>query len=241
MTGFTRTISVLVGLIANLIPLYGILYWQWDTFQLLMLYWMETVIIAFWTVHRIARLPEDQLGTITVNGDVRPATHRMLCGFFILHASLFILMHLLFLWLLFSREWLRKVHGFSSFMNELFVTNGLWMALVLMFAAGWISYRSASPTYPRTVTRGPYPKKTFATASRASNGSVDSVAGGLYVRIGIMQVAIIAGGLFAKSYHSIVPLLIVIGLKTLADMGAAIRGFLIERMTMSPGNVSIKS
>jgi hypothetical protein len=29
-----------------------------------MLYWMETVIIAFWTIRRIARLPASQLGTI---------------------------------------------------------------------------------------------------------------------------------------------------------------------------------
>ncbi len=35
----------LLGLVAtsigNVIPLYGVLYWQWDTFQLLMLDWME--------------------------------------------------------------------------------------------------------------------------------------------------------------------------------------------------------
>ena len=64
-----RTLSILVGLIANLIPLYGVLYWQWDSFQLLMLYWMETVIIAFWTIradHPPAAV--DELGTITVDG-----------------------------------------------------------------------------------------------------------------------------------------------------------------------------
>jgi hypothetical protein len=53
----TRTLSIPVGRSANLIPLYGILYWQWDSFQLLMLYWMETVIIAFWTILGVARLP----------------------------------------------------------------------------------------------------------------------------------------------------------------------------------------
>jgi hypothetical protein len=41
-----RTLSTLVGLIANLIPLYGVPYWQSHTFQLLMLYGVETVIIA---------------------------------------------------------------------------------------------------------------------------------------------------------------------------------------------------
>ena len=52
-----RVFSVLFGLAANLIPLAGVLFWQWDTFQLLMLYWMETVIVAFWTIRRLARLP----------------------------------------------------------------------------------------------------------------------------------------------------------------------------------------
>jgi len=33
-------------------PLYGVLYWQRDTFQLLILYWMETVVLAFWTLMR---------------------------------------------------------------------------------------------------------------------------------------------------------------------------------------------
>ena len=111
MIRLSAPLSILVGLIANLIPLYGVLYWQWDTFQLLMLYWMETVIIAFWTIRRIARLPDDQLGTITVNGKTKAATHTTLCGFFTLHAGLFIFVHLVFLWLLFSGEWLKKVHG----------------------------------------------------------------------------------------------------------------------------------
>ena len=31
MAHFVRTLSILIGLVANLIPLYGVLYWQWDT------------------------------------------------------------------------------------------------------------------------------------------------------------------------------------------------------------------
>jgi hypothetical protein len=57
MNSVVRIIFIVIGLIANLIPLYGVLYWQWDAFQLLMLYWTETVIIAFWTIVGIARLP----------------------------------------------------------------------------------------------------------------------------------------------------------------------------------------
>ena len=39
-----------------------------------------------------------------------------------------------------------------------------------------------------------------------------------------MQIAIIFGGMLARTYGSIAPLLIVIGCKTLIDMGVAIRG-----------------
>jgi hypothetical protein len=61
MNGVVRIISIGISLIANLIPLYGVLYWQWDAFQLLMLYWTETVITPFWTIVGIARLPVGQL------------------------------------------------------------------------------------------------------------------------------------------------------------------------------------
>jgi hypothetical protein len=32
-------LGLAAALIGNVIPLYGVLWWQWDTFQLLMLYW----------------------------------------------------------------------------------------------------------------------------------------------------------------------------------------------------------
>src|SRR5262245_43421366 len=101
----------LAAFIGNVIPLYGVFYWQWDTFQLLMLYWMETTIIAFWTLLRLSQLAAGERGEITVNGRPRPATRFALVGFFSLHAGAFIVAHLLFLWLIFSHEWLKKVHG----------------------------------------------------------------------------------------------------------------------------------
>ena len=45
-------LGFVAALIGNVTPLYGVLYWQWDTFQLLMLYWMETVVLAFWALMR---------------------------------------------------------------------------------------------------------------------------------------------------------------------------------------------
>src|SRR5262249_49785825 len=108
----------------NLVPLYGIRHWGWDAFQLLILYWTETLILAAWTMVRIARLPEERLGTMTVNGKVVKATHRMMVGFFSLHAGMFVAVHLLFLCLLFSGDWFERLHGFGDFFHTFFIASG---------------------------------------------------------------------------------------------------------------------
>jgi hypothetical protein len=243
MAQFIRTLSILIGLVANLIPLYGVLVWQWDTFQLLMLYWMETVIVAFWTIRRLARIPEDQLGSMTVNAQVRTATRAGLTGFFTLHAGMFIFVHLVFLLVLFSGDWFRSIPAGQGVLSALFLTNGVWLALLIMFVAGWISYRvNTEPSYPRKLERGLYPKRVVPPEAEPRAGdAVGNVIGGLYVRIVIMQVAIIAGGFFAQSYGSIVPLLIVIGFKTLFDLGAAWWGWKATGFTVSSDNTSIRT
>jgi len=48
--------STLILLAANLVPLIGVFMWGWDAFVLLVLYWLETAVIAFWTVVRIATM-----------------------------------------------------------------------------------------------------------------------------------------------------------------------------------------
>jgi hypothetical protein len=209
-----RLLSILLmlaTLIGNLIPLYGVLYWQWDTFQLLMLYWMETAIIACWTLLRLARLSASDRGEITVNGRPRPASQFALVGFFAFHSGVFILVHLLFLWVFFSQDWLKKVHGVASFFSELFVVNNIWVALIFMFIASGISFLvdSAEP-----------PQRAAGQAGKKSD-RVGSIVGGLYARIVIMQIAIIFGAMISGMSGSMAPLVIVIALKTLIDVGAS--------------------
>jgi len=54
--------STLILLGANLLPLAGVLFWSWDAFVLLMLYWLETAVIGFWTIVRVATAPRGSLG-----------------------------------------------------------------------------------------------------------------------------------------------------------------------------------
>jgi hypothetical protein len=236
-------LATLATFLGNVIPLYGVLYWQWDTFQLLMLYWMETCIVAFWTLKRLARLPVDALGTMTVNGQVRPASRTGLVGFFALHASAFILVHLLFLWIFFSSAWLKKVHGVGSFFAELFLENGLWSALLFMFVAGWVTYlTTAKPDYAHTIDRKVYPRRLVDRKHGGDGGdAVGPIVGALYMRIVIMQVAIIFGAMLSQGLGSTAPLLLVIGLKTLIDLGLGPHLPFIKKMDFSSNKISIET
>jgi hypothetical protein len=186
-----------------------------------MLYWMETVIVAFWTLVRLARLSREQpddLEKVERSGLARVS----LTGFFALHSGIFILVHFIFLWALFSGAWLKKVHDVQSFFTELIVNNGVWIALIFVFAANWISYlidsrtplaRAVESTVQRAVERGQKQREP------KPSDPVIAIVGALYIRIVIMQIAIIIGAWFAQAFGSIAPLILVIGLKTLIDLG----------------------
>jgi hypothetical protein len=217
-------LSILIALAGNLVPLAGVLYWNWDPFQLLMLYWMETVIVAAFAIARIGTVPQELLGKIKINGVERPATHRNFIELFGLMAATFICLHFLFLWLLFSGDWTKTVRGPISFVRVFVIESGAWIPLLLAFVAGAIAFLT-SPTRPqfardlqarllgtRVITETP-------EFNEATHG-VGAAVGGMMGRIVVMQVAVIFGAMLAKTYGSQAPILIVIGIKILFDLGS---------------------
>ena len=223
-------LAVLAGFIGNVTPLYGVLYWQWDTFQLLMLYWMETLILAFWTLMRLSRLSAGERGEITVNGKPRRASQFALVGFFALHSGAFISVHLLFLWLFFSHEWLKKVHGVGDFFYELIGANYVWVALVFLFIASAISF---------LIDSAQRSQQPISQAEKPVD-AVGAIVGGLYARIVIMQIAIIFGAMISGMSGSLAPLVIVIVLKTLLDLGGSRCVALFKTMELSSKGGKIK-
>lgn len=215
-------LSILIGLIGNLIPLAGVFYWQWDPFQFLMLYWLETVIVAGFALARIGTVPKELLGKITINGGVRPATRRNLIELFGGMAAAFISVHFLFLWLLFSGDWTKTVRGPVSFVQVFVIGSGAWIPLLFAFLAGAIAFLT-SPTRPQfardlqTRLLGTSVVENAPKLDEATHG-VGAAVGGMLGRIVVMQIAVIFGAMFAKSYGTQAPMLIVIGLKTLLDL-----------------------
>src|SRR5437588_9843949 len=111
-----------------MVPLVGVFFWHWDAFLLLILYWMETALIAFWTFARIGVAPPEALAQMRMTSSGKPVVARSsIIGFFTVHAGMFMGAHFLFLWVMFSDAWSRKVHGVGDFFHHIVLGSGLWV------------------------------------------------------------------------------------------------------------------
>src|SRR5262245_53438363 len=117
---------------ANALPLIGILFWGWDAFEILVLYWCETAIIGFWTIVRLfARMAAPENSSAT--GWRRLLAPTGVSVFFILHSGIFMLVHFMFLYALFAGDWANKITGPQSFVANLLIGAGLWVPLLGLF------------------------------------------------------------------------------------------------------------
>jgi hypothetical protein len=209
----------LIVLAANLLPLAGVWFWGWDAFQVLMLYWAETVIVALWTLARIATMPDPGraagAGRIVINAGKT--------AFFALHSGIFIAVHLVFLLTLFSGEWAGRMSRPLAFLDALFIESGAWVALLLAFIAGLIAFVTATPQ-PTVVTwfLNRFGRRRAAFAPHEPDSDTDHlspVISALYTRIIVMQFGIIFGAWLANSFGNHGPLMIVIVLKSVIELG----------------------
>ncbi|HVY19405.1 MAG TPA: DUF6498-containing protein [Bauldia sp.] len=172
-------LSTLIVVAANLVPLAGVVFWGWDVFVLLILYWLETAVIGFWTIMRLLLVSEAGSATLgRMAGPARVIGRGFQAVFITVHAGIFMTVHFLFLWTLFAGAWADVVHGPIDFVRVLVIGTGLWLPLLFLFLVrGWFVLRDVVL------------------------GSVDmegDVLSGLYIRIVVMQFAIILGGWLAQ-------------------------------------------
>lgn len=207
-------------LISNLLPLAGVWWWGWDVFEILILFWMQTVLALGFAVPQVAKLPASGLGEITVNGVKRAATHRDLVLGVGLVGLVFCAGHLLFLWVIFSGHWIEIIHGPVDFVQHLIVANGAWLALAVTAVSGAIGYLL---TPPRAALIDRLAARAGLRLAAKNREDFGAILASLLKRVVLLQAAIILGGMLAKSYGSMAPLLILVGLKTLVELGGTRR------------------
>jgi hypothetical protein len=96
----SSTAALLALVVSNLLPLAGVLWWGWDLFTILTLYWVENGVVGAWNVAKILRAQGTSLpGTLraTLNGrPIETVARGYMAGFFVMHYGAFWVGHGLF-------------------------------------------------------------------------------------------------------------------------------------------------
>jgi hypothetical protein len=212
--------STILLVAAELFPLVGVAFWHWDAFLLLMLYWMDTAIIAFWTIARVATTPREGLSNLRINsGGKSSSSPWAVAPFFAVHAGAFMAVHFLFLWVIFSGAWARRIHGPVDFVQVIIIDNRLWLPLAgLMLSRGMsFLFHVIRPQTLQRIEQALF-RRPVRLAARAPTGSVGGEIVALYARVVIMQMAIIFGAFLSTLLGTMAPFVILILLKTVADV-----------------------
>ena len=180
---------------ANLVPLLGVVAFGWDLGMVFLLYWAESAVILAFSLVKVALVA--RLGAL------------FLIPFFLVHAGMFMGVHLVFLLTLFVD---RPDAGWGALARDLAV------GIAVLFASHLASFVA------NAVRRH----------ERAANAQ--AVMAGFYARVVVMHLTILLGGFLTLALGSprwALALLVV--LKTAADAVAHLR----ERAKGTPGAIEV--
>lgn len=197
--------SALILAAANVIPLVGVLYWGWDLFLLLFLYWTDTAIIGFWMIVQAFREPP---------GGMHRAGLGVSVLFLTFHAGVFMGVHFLFLWTLFSGPWRARVHDGPGFVDVVILQTGLWLPILVMFIGrGLVTLIDLRRAYAWVTST------VVPTEPAPAQGGRKSAIHAFYARIVVMHLTILGGAFLAQAVGTVAPLIVMIALKTAIDLG----------------------
>ena len=192
-------IPVIVLVAANLLPLWGVYFLKWDAFYIILLYWSENLAIGFYNILKIAtakvRHPIENIG-------------KLFCiPFFVIHYGGFMAVHGFFV-LAFAKKAQGPSLGGKSWpcffvfiqllinvIRQMFlaITPQMKLAILALFISHGVSF------VHNYLLKGEY-----ATAK------LGKLMNQPYSRVVVLHIALLAGGFFAMSIGSPVPLLFVL-------------------------------
>ena len=194
--------SVWALLIANLYPIIGVIFFNWQTYPLLLFFWTENLVIGFYTV----------LKMLVASGEnARPAGKLFTIPFFCLHYGIFTLVHGVFVVVLFggiltddtvtADTLTQQVFDFQLFWEVLF-----WGVLVLLVSHG-ISF------FNNYIGKNEY-----------RQAELNKLMSQPYSRVVVLHMTILVGGFLSALLDSpVIALLLLIVLKVSIDITTHLR------------------
>lgn len=156
--------------LSNILPLLGVLLAGWDIYTLLIFYWMETAIIAFWTVMTMAFHKGLEIWTFDGPAQRNSGISAGGPAFILMHSGFFMAIHLYLMSMLYGDAWPGHLRSPQVFFETFLIGQKLWPMLAMVFL-----HRAAMFWEDRNAD------------------SLSPLITGLYMRIVVMQVVIIIG------------------------------------------------
>jgi hypothetical protein len=195
-----RQPSVIALILANLVPLFGVVFLHWEVFPLMFLFWSENVIVgAFNVVKMLTANPSSPISWI---GKV------FAVPFFCVHYGMFTFIHGIFVMALFnggggSLKGSHPVPSVATLWHIIQENNLGWAILGL------------------TVSRGISFATNYIGKGEYQRASLSQLMSQPYGRIVVMHLTIIFGGFLMMTLHSpVVGLVLLVVLKTVLDLNS---------------------
>lgn len=214
----TKRMSVISLALANVVPMAGAIFFGWEVFDILLLYWFETAIIGVYFIGKlfviVSHSAIPQIGSkhpatalIQPGSPVRTVGGLLAAGFFIMHYGGFMTVHLVFLFAMFGPPLMSGVTGFFSLD-------------ILLQGIGTVGLGIAA----LAVSHGISFIRNFVQQQEFTKTTLRQVLFMPYQRIIIMHLTLIASA-FVVSYFDepLFGLLIMIVLKIITDIYSHLR------------------
>jgi hypothetical protein len=205
---YLTNIPLIALVAANLIPFWGVLFWRWDAFYVVLLYWSENIAVGFYNVLKMAfakvNKPAEHLGKL------------FMIPFFAVHYGGFCAGHGFFILMLFSKGEAEFMQGnswpcFFVFLQMLLnVLKHIYsiMPQAMLYAMGALFVSHGISFAYNYLMKGEYARI-----------KPDRLMGSPYARIVVMHIAVLFGAFLTMALGSPVGILIIlVGLKTSLDV-----------------------
>ena len=202
-------LPVITLLAANAIPLFGVLFLNWDAFYVVLLYWTENIVIGFYNVLKMifAAVPHPiaHLGKL------------FLIPFFIVHYGGFTAVHGFFVLALFHKDGQGPPMDGMDWPCFLVFVQMLFNVIKYMYSVIPPQVRFA--VLALFISHGVSFVQNYLIKREYTTAKPDKLMGSPYGRVIVMHITILAGGFLTMAVGSPAPLLVVlVGLKTILDV-----------------------
>jgi hypothetical protein len=184
--------SVWALIIANLYPVIGVIFFNWQTYPLLLFFWTENLVIGFYTV----------LKMLVASGEnAKPAAKLFTVPFFCLHYGIFTLVHGVFVVALFGSILADDTINAGTLTQQALEYQMFWGVLALLISHG-ISFF-----------------KNYIGKNEYQQAELQKLMFQPYGRVVILHITIIIGGFLSVFLGSpLIALLFLIILKVAIDV-----------------------